>query len=180
MLDSILNTHKEGDRAEAFAKELYKLTEATLMAHTIRAFERHMGSHFGFNRYVVRVYVNASVAKRMQHHQRVSYIVFDEAGANIYVDASLNNDRKRVCVAHELYHVHLAAIHGFYRDGKLARMRSTLPKGKELGAKSVEDYCDVFAARLCTQHDKFYRDPKNLDKLRFQEIPRSSYKNGDA
>jgi hypothetical protein len=141
------------EAAQNLAAVIYNLSEQCLMAHTIRAVEWYVTREYQKPRYSIVLQVEAGVNKRWGAK---SWALLRPESAVILIDEDLSRDQKRVCVAHECYHV-------------LEQFR--LRKSDQ---HRIEDICDQFANDLCKKHDKFYRDDAKIALCRFGSLPINS------
>lgn len=152
-------------KAEARAKEIYKLSEDCLMAHSIRAVEKHLLEKYDFNTQIV-VAIEDWLRTDLGRVSGCSVPASSGDVTYIYVQNDLEFNMQRFCIAHELYHV-------------LWSVGSTEP-GDHSRSVDAEELCDCFANDLCLQHRKFYEKIENVDRLksigerRFRSVDRSS------
>jgi len=135
---------KQIEETETRARTIYQETTACLMAHSIRAVQTYLKRYHKAKQISVHL-----VPKMHESIERYSWLV-DNGGdeAKIWVDADQPTDRKRICIAHELYHILL------WSDPSV----SDIPKNAAMSEKDAEEeFCDLFANRLCRAHDDFYR-----------------------
>ena len=139
--------------AENIAGVIYNLSEQCLMAHTLRAVEWHITREYNKNVFPIVLTVEEGVIDRW--HSK-SWTVVTADFAHIFIEHELSRDQKRVCIAHEAYHVL-----EFFRPVKSDRNR-------------IEDICDQFANELCRKHDQFYRNPEKVKTCMFGRLPINS------
>jgi len=143
-----------GDFARGKATEIYNLSLACLMAHSIRAAEKQI--QLGGRDYAVRLHVRTKFAQKAGSRAR-AYI--QDHRADIMVDADLGREYQRLAIAHEIGHI-LIALEQVNRNGRL-----DAPVTEE-----IEGACKLFEKALCKQHDGFYADAKNIAACRFHTL----------
>jgi hypothetical protein len=143
--------------AENLAEVIYNLSEQCLMAHTLRAVEWHITREYNKDEFSIILVVEGGVQNRW-HSKSWSFPT--STCAYIWVDETLDRDQKRVCIAHEAYHI-------------LEYMRPVKSNPPRL-----EDVCDHFANNLCKQHDAFYKNPAKVKACEFGKLPVNSKRNG--
>ena len=139
--------------AENISGVIYNLSEQCLMAHTLRAVELHITREYNKNEFPIILVVEDGVIKRW-NSKSWTFVTAD--CAYIWIEQELSRDQKRVCIAHEAYHVL-----EFFRPVKSDKSR-------------IEDICDQFANDLCRKHDLFYRDPDKVKTCMFNGLPINS------
>jgi hypothetical protein len=152
------NGYRTPDTAELTAQRIYDSSTECLMAHSIRAVERHLREVFQFNTQIVLtpcpdVFTDmgrlswSSVASNSGHLTFIRY----------WDNKDLDKNHKRFCIAHELYHIIWSIA-----------TAADVPRTPE-----VEKMCDHFANELCRHHDKFYADQAKINNgdIRFQGLP---------
>lgn len=157
----------DADVAREIAGSVFDHSTECLMAHSIRAVERYLGSF----KYRVHVSLNVLGTEKMRSlfprdKEGLDYLQsgcsvprvlvrnpskFQRAIIWVNGDGGHNNTRLRI--AHELYHV-VWSVMGI---GETKTKRS----------REAEEVCDIFARTLCKKHDQFYEKPENIGKLRF-------------
>jgi hypothetical protein len=151
----------------ASAQEIYGLSKDCLMAHSIRAVELYVSQKLSHKHHIVLIGGPRSVVSPNKN----SWCLPGKPTSRIWVDDTLIHDEKRFCIAHELYHVILEVSP--LDDAKLEAVAKEHAITKD---EFVEQLCDVFARDLCAEHDKFYRNPANIDdsckfhNLNFQSL----------
>jgi hypothetical protein len=140
--------------AENLSNLVYTLSERCLMAHTLRAVEWHICDEYNKIVFPITLTVEADVLRR---HRSKSYVVATAYNASIFIEETLSRDQKRVCIAHECYH-----ILEFFQPNK------------SFGAR-IEDICDQFANDLCRKHKAFYDSPDKIAQFcKFTNLPINS------
>ena len=126
------------------------------MAHSVRAVEQFLRDTYRFDTQVVLVH-DPNVFWDMGRMSWCSVAQNNGDLTYISVDArqDWDHNRRRYCIAHELYHV-------IWSVGSASKVERTT---------RVESFCDLFANDLCSKHDSFYAKKENIDKLRFQGLP---------
>lgn len=153
------NEFRQSATAEKLAKQIFDGCTVCLMAHSIRATEKHLREVYKFDTQIVLqpcldVLTDmgrlswSSVAQNSGHLTYIRY----------WDNHEFENSRKRFCIAHELYHV----IWSIASSSSVTR-----------GDKTAELACDHFANELCGMHDAFYveHSKSNNVYLRFQGLP---------
>ena len=134
------------------AEVIYNLSERSLMAHTLRAVESHICDEYSKRFFPIGLVVEPGVQAR--YKGKKSWLLITDKNAQIFVEATLAKDQKRVCIAYECYH-----ILEFFR-----------PKKSHPG--NIEDICDAFANALCMKHKAFYDDPHKVAEFcKFGHLP---------
>lgn len=130
------------------------------MAHSIRAVEQFLRDTYAFDTQIVLL-DDKNVFKDTGRMSWCSVASNSGDPTYISVDArsDWDNNHRRFCIAHELYHVIWSV--------------GSAPQVPRTGA--VEMMCDHFANNLCNEHHKFYEDETNLKKLLFQGLPYRSH-----
>jgi hypothetical protein len=136
--------------AENASVVIYNLSEQSLMAHTLRAVEAYIRSEYKKSIFPIILLVEKGVRNR---HRSKSWTIVTDYNAYISVDEEMSHDQKRVCIAHECFHVL-----EFFRPVKSERSR-------------IEEVCDIFANKLCEKHHNFYCDGTNIEKCKFHGLP---------
>jgi hypothetical protein len=139
--------------AENISGVIYNLSEQCLMAHTLRAVEWHITREYNKNEFPIILTVEDGVIDRWRSK---SWTIVTADSAHVFIEQSMSRDQKRVCIAHEAYHVL-----EFFRPVKSDKSR-------------IEDICDHFANDLCGKHDAFYRDPVKVKSCIFGKLPINS------
>jgi len=134
--------------AETRANLVYDEATNSLMAHSIRGAQSYIFKKTNSNRNIIV----RKVPQLEQDCGRRSYYAGTSTHAVICVDAVLAPDYQRICIAHELYHF-LVDFDPTITD---------VPNDGEL-----EDYCDLFATRLCQKYHQFYTSGQAVDAGRF-------------
>lgn len=152
-------TFNRAEDAGSLARTIYDAASSCLMAHSIRAVEKHLRLQYRFNTQIVLqpckdVLLDMgrlSWSSVAENSGDLTYIFYHEDGPG-------NHNHKRFCIAHELYHVVRA----------VASTADEVPRDQ-----LAEELCDIFANELCAQHDKFYADQaKNGNAaIRFGGLP---------
>jgi hypothetical protein len=137
--------------AENASSVLYNLSEQCLMAHTLRAVEMYIRNEYKKLIFPIVLQVEKGVRARFRGSK--SWTIVTDYNAYISVDEELSHDQKRVCIAHECFH-----ILEFFRPTKSNRER-------------IEEICDIFANKLCEKHHQFYSEPANIEKCKFHGLP---------
>ena len=144
--------------AERLAKSIYDISTECLMAHSIRSVERYLRETYKFDTQIV-LKPSKTVFPDMG---RLSWCsVAANSGDLTYIffhdDPEWDRNRKRFCIAHELYHV-------IWSVGSAANV----PRHK-----MTESLCDLFANDLCRHHDAFYEEQAKAANqfIRFQGLP---------
>lgn len=132
------------------AEVIYSQSERCLMAHTLRAVESFIAKEYQKPHFTIALQVEQGVQARWKSK---SWIIIRPNDAIILIDEGLSRDQKRVCIAHECYHL-------------LDQFR---PNRSD--PKAIEEICDHFANALCEQHNKFYRDPQKIAQCQFNGLP---------
>jgi len=148
-----------GKFAHEKALEIFLASQECLMAHSIRAVEKHI-QQCRFTPASVGYSIRLFVRKRFAAEVRTQAKAFiQEHRADIVVDADIGIEYQRRAIAHELGHILLAMYR--YRQGEtLARQSSQL----------IEDACDIFERDLCKRHHNYYCDPANDHKFLFPSL----------
>jgi Zn-dependent peptidase ImmA (M78 family) len=141
--------------AENLANVIYNLSEQCLMAHTLRAAESHIRRETGNKSFSIILEIDDKITSRLQKKSHTTYAP-QLNNACVVVAPHLDHDQKRVCIAHEVYHI----IEHF--------------KAEKTAPKDVEPVCDHFANALCLQHNAFYKDPEKIKKCQFGKLPINS------
>lgn len=145
--------------SENLAAVIYNLSELCLMAHTLRAVEWHITEEYNKDEFPIILVVEPGVLKRWRSK---SWCFPTASFAYIWIDDSLDRDQKRICIAHEAYH-----ILEYFKPVKSDPVR-------------LEDICDQFANALCRQHDGFYRNPDKIKACMFGRLPINSKRNAES
>jgi hypothetical protein len=143
------------EEANSIAGEIYDLSTRALMAHSIRGVEQFLAKKYNFNTQVVLLFEPV-----FKHFGRMSWCsVAANSGGLTFIAVDDNrdwdNNHRRFCVAHELYHV-------------LWSIGSTRPPQRNI---RMEQICDQFANVLCQKHHEFNDNPANIAKLKFHGLP---------
>jgi len=158
----IAHPTKGGEEAIALAKIIYNYSQDCLMAHSIRAFQQHILEKY-------HAHYDIVILKRKGLFTitgKKSTLNFFSTGVFVLVDADEPHDQQRACIAHEIYHLILAAKYISGNDDDQHKLMKKLPSCRE-----VEDICDVFANDLCTLHHKFYESDEAVKKGIFHNLP---------
>lgn len=153
------DTSPKMDRFQAEATALnaveliYNLSEQCLMAHTIRAIETHVCREYRKPHYPIILHVDRGVQSRWGSK---SWAIVTATVAHVQVEANLSRDQQRVCIAHECYH-----ILEFFRPTKTKKA-------------DKEDFCDLFANKLCEKHNSFYNNHEKVSGCKFGHLPINS------
>lgn len=160
---TIDHTKDIGDQARDFAGIIYSLSEEAYMAHSIQAVKRYIRERKG-NRQENFIIVVRAVSGVDGYSGRKSFVKVWPSKAIILVDKQLNREQKRMCIAHELFHI-LLCMETFLRTANF---------NKPDRSRMLEDSCDLFAKNLCASHHEFYcnRD-KVLEFCTFTRFPKS-------
>jgi hypothetical protein len=145
-----MNPAPDYSEPHELARAIFASSRKCLMAHTLRAVEEHIRGHSSKKSYPIIVRV---VDGMLPRYARISWTLFTPQYAYILVDKGLSHDHKRVCIAHECYHI----LHG---------QGTHIPR-----PDIIEDSADIFANDLCRQHNNFYRDPESLKHCQFSHLP---------
>jgi hypothetical protein len=137
-------------RAENETSVIYNLAEQSLMAHTLRAVETLIRKEYKKRIFPIILQVEKGV---MSRYGSKSWAIVTDFNAFIVVDEDLAHNQKRVCIAHECFHVL-----EFFRPVKSDR-------------QNIEEICDAFANTLCKKHHEYYCKPENVDKCKFEGLP---------
>lgn len=155
------NGFSSSGKAEELAQIIYDRAVGCLMAHSIRAVEKHLREQYEFDTQIVLdacPHVRSDTGRLSwcsvaQHSGHITYIRY-------WDDKDLGHNHKRFCVAHELYHI-------------IWSVASSSAVPREVRSEQV---CDHFANELCKKHDKFYEEQakKNNGDIRFHGLPLKS------
>ena len=127
----VARTGTAGDEARRVANEVYDHSIEAFMGHSILAVQRYIHKKYG-----EEIRIDVHYPKKIQHSRlagrRKSSCVpcFVNRYAKIYIDPTNDDEQKRVCIAHELYHViHDVAMHKkqaqkmqTFQDNKMSEM----------------------------------------------------------
>jgi Zn-dependent peptidase ImmA (M78 family) len=139
--------------AENLSEVVYGLSERCLMAHSIRAIEWQITREYNKNVFPIVLIVEKGVHERWRSK---SWAIVTADNAYIFIEEELSRDQKRVCIAHECYH-----ILEFFRPVKSDKAK-------------IEDVCDRFANELCKKHNAFYNNPEKVNECKFGKLPINS------
>lgn len=149
----IKRAHEMGDAAHAYAKEVYDLSESCLMAHSIRAIQRHLeekgkGQHW----------ISLTHTKAGQFLHRRAFAIIKPQYTDIVVNSTVEREQQRRGIAHELAHL------------IFVKLRDSVPPLPGRINPIIESACDIFEKDLCKMHHDFYSKEENLKKLLFQSL----------
>lgn len=141
--------HRKINEAETRAKAIFSAASSALMAHSVRGVETYLKNH------LVRTHITIRVVPNLYKETGRNSFLVDTGGGKVEIslELELTDDYKRICIAHELYHVLI------WRD----------PTMKEQPTKAeTEEFCDVFANRLCVACNHFYMSGKAVEAGQFK------------
>jgi hypothetical protein len=148
---------------EQNAKNLFRESLSSLMAHTLRA----VFNHFYKKGVVVDVLVIADTANailprsptpgatgllrtQLSSRRTDDGAQLDRVTAWIYIHKDANRHLARICIAHEIYHL-VMELNAYIAGNRAAWSQIAVDK-------VLEDKCNHFARLFCGYHDKFNRD----------------------
>ncbi len=143
------------DSAREVANEVYSLSEQCLMAHSIRAVEKYLLEKYAFPTQII-LEISDNVVSDMDRLSWCSPAQNKGDKTFIFVDREWGDqDQRRFCVAHELYHI-------------IWSVASVTPPDR---SRNGEEVCDIYANRLCELHNEFNTDTAKRASLIFTKIP---------
>lgn len=146
------NAHKLGDSAHEYAHQVYELSKTCLMAHSIRAVQKHLEDS-GKGRHWISL-----TPTKGGYLPRRAFAMIRPQETDIIVNTTVGLEHQRRGIAHELAHLLFVKLHNSHPPS-LGRVETV-----------TEEACITFEKDLCKNHHEFYSKQENLNNLRFHSL----------
>jgi hypothetical protein len=150
----------------AKALEIFNISEACLMAHSIRAVEEYIQElkvkhglvhPQGSSKYSIRFQIKKGFKSKLGSSARAFIHI---THTDIYLDSEMTPELMRRGIAHELGHIVIAMEKRVVNNEPLERQKSSY----------FEDACQIFEKDLCKRHHNHYEDPTRHPKFLFPSL----------